>query len=166
MPVLSLLAALEQKPCALLSSLGHPPSSAIFWFHLCFGTLPLLLIFKRCVLQLKDDKDKPSLGGTLGDSPAPCPAFWAGATCVSFPEATADGCRGQPVSSPPAAWQHQPAGGVWQAEEMAQEAAQAPSPEAVQWPLGSDRGQVSHGCCGPSSCWLLSPCSLQIPALV
>lgn len=133
----------------LLSSQGHSPSSAVFCFHLYFGTLPPLLIFKCCVLQFKDHKDKPSLGGILSDSPAPCPAFWAGPTGVSFPEAAADGRRRQPVSSPLAAWQHQPAGGVWQAEEMAQEAAQTPSPAAVQWPLGSDRRQVSHDCCGP-----------------
>lgn len=146
--MLSLLTAPEQKPCVSSQQSGHPLSSAVFCFHLCFGTLPPLLIFKRCVLQFKDDKDKPSLGGTVSDSPAPCPAFWAGPTGISFPEATADGW-GQPVSSPLVAWQHQPAGGVWQAEEMAQEAAQTPSPEAIQWPLGSDRRQVSHGCYGP-----------------
>lgn len=151
MPLLSLLAAPEQKPCAPSQQSGaatkqrSPLLSPLFWHH-----SPLThQIFKRCVLQFKDDKDKPSLGGTLSDSPAPCPAFWAGPTGISFPEAAADGRRRQPVSSPLVAWQHQPAGGVWQAEEMAQEAAQTPSPEAVQRPLGSDRRRVSHGWCGP-----------------
>ncbi|KAM7099626.1 metalloprotease TIKI2 isoform 3-T4 [Molossus nigricans] len=111
--VMALLRENEDKICFFAFGAGH-----------FLGNNTVIDVLRQAGLEVEHTPAGQAIPSALGD-----------------PHHAARGGGPSPVPTPPAPRQPEPAGGVWAAEEVAQEAEQAPAATAVQRPLGPHRGQ-------------------------